>query len=111
MVSNRTINKTRILNQFRFFRISVFVMVFMQKHRPKTTYIQHFSGELKFTAIEFVVKTLIINKYNEPTQKLVEPELKKNKALISTCTPHQKEPAFYRPKRRPHRECHMKPPY
>ena len=40
---------------------------------PKTTCIQHFSGELKFTAIEFVVKTLIICIYNEPIQKLVEP--------------------------------------
>ena len=48
-------------------------MVFIQKHMPKTTYNQHFSGELKFTAIEFVVKALIISIYNEPTQKLVEP--------------------------------------
>jgi len=26
-------------------------MVFIQKHMPKTTYIQHFSDELKFTPL------------------------------------------------------------
>lgn len=36
-------------------------MVFIQKHMPKTTYIQHFSGELKFAAIEFILKTLTIS--------------------------------------------------
>jgi antitoxin component of MazEF toxin-antitoxin module len=28
-------------------------MVFMQKHTPKTTYIQYFSDELKFAALKF----------------------------------------------------------
>jgi hypothetical protein len=27
-------------------------MVFMQKHTPKATHLQHFSGELKFAAME-----------------------------------------------------------
>jgi hypothetical protein len=40
----------------------------------KTTYIQHFSGELKFTAIACIFQDgLIVYLYNEPTPKLVEP--------------------------------------
>jgi hypothetical protein len=42
---------------------------------PKTIHIQHFSGELKFTAIECIIQEgSIIFIYNEPTQKLVEPK-------------------------------------